>query len=75
MVVLLVLPILARAQDNVRGGAEPVVSSIDPGTLSYDYLVDGNLAQDDPGKKEFRPVQAAYAAAWAELKPSRQSSK
>ena len=72
LVVLLVLPILARAQDNVRGGAEPIVASIDLETLRYDYLVDGNLAQDDPGKKEFRTVQAAYAAApgGTEAKPT-----
>ncbi|HVW21361.1 MAG TPA: pectinesterase family protein [Opitutaceae bacterium] len=53
----------ARAQDNVRGGSEPIVASIDPGKLAYDYLVDGNLPQDDPAGKKFRTLQAAYAAA------------
>ena len=42
----------AKAQDNVRGGAEPVVSSIDPSKLTYDILVDGNLTQDDPGNRQ-----------------------
>jgi hypothetical protein len=53
----------ARAQDSVRGGAEPIVGSIDPARLTYDYLVDGNLPQDDPTAKKFKTLQAAYAAA------------
>src|SRR5690349_17148113 len=53
----------ARAQDNVKGGAEPIVRSIDPAKLAYDYLVDGNLPQDDPAAKKFKTLQAAYAAA------------
>jgi len=53
----------AKAQDNVRGGAEPVVSSIDPSKLTYDILVDGNLTQDDPGNHKFKTLQSAYAAA------------
>ncbi|HEX3730363.1 MAG TPA: hypothetical protein VHV47_11205, partial [Opitutaceae bacterium] len=52
-----------RAQDNVRGGSEPIVASIDPAKLTYDYLVDGDLAQDDPAAKKFKTLQAAYAAA------------
>jgi hypothetical protein len=60
---LLVLGASAQAQDNVRGGAEPIVSSIDPSKLTYDILVDGNLAQDDPGNRKFKTLQAAYAAA------------
>ena len=52
-----------RAQDNERGGVEPIVSSIDPASLTYDYLVDGSLAQDDPAAKKFRTLPAAYAAA------------
>ncbi len=53
----------ARAQDSVKGGAEPVVSSIDPAKLTYDYLVDGNLAQDDPAARKFKTLPAAVAAA------------
>jgi hypothetical protein len=53
----------ARAQDNVRGGSEPIVTSIDPSKLTYDYLVDGNLPHDDPANKKFKTFQAAYAAA------------
>jgi len=53
----------AFAQDHVRGGAEPIVSSIDPAKLTYDILVDGNLERDDPANRRFRTLQAAYAAA------------
>jgi hypothetical protein len=60
---LLVLGVSAQAQDNVRGGVEPIVSSIDPSKLTYDILVDGNLAQDDPNQRKFKTLQAAYAAA------------
>jgi hypothetical protein len=51
------------AQDNVRGGAEPIVRSIDPTKLTYDILVDGNLDRDDPANLRFKSLQAAYAAA------------
>jgi len=51
----------ARAQDSVK--AEPVDQSIDVAKLTYDYLVDGDLAQDDPDAKKFKTLQAAYAAA------------
>jgi pectin methylesterase-like acyl-CoA thioesterase len=62
----------ASAQDNVRGGSEPIVTSIDPTTLTYDYLVDGNLPQDDPANKKFKTLQAAYEAApeGSEAKPT-----
>src|SRR5580658_5461441 len=72
VVVLLVFVCTARAQDNVRGGSEPIVSSIDPSKLSYDYLVDGGLTQDDPANKKFKTLQAAYEAAPAgtEEKPT-----
>jgi len=53
----------APAQDNVRGGAEPIVSSIEPSKLTYDILVDGTLDRDDPANLRFRTLQAAYAAA------------
>src|SRR6185503_483689 len=61
-----------RAQDKVNNGAEPIVRSIDPAKLTYDFLVDGNLPQDDPVAKKFKTVQAAYAAAPAgtEAKPT-----
>ncbi len=61
-----------KAQDNVTGGNEPIVNSIDPSKLTYDYLVDGNLAQDDPASKKYKTLQAAYAAAGAgtEQKPT-----
>ena len=60
--VVVVGGISAKAQDSVKGGAEPVVNSIDPAKLTYDYLVDGNLPQDDPAAKKFKTLQAAYAA-------------
>ena len=63
LLALLILGGPAKAQDNVRGGKEPIVSSIDPSKLTYDILVDGNLAQDDPGKRKFKTLQSAYAAA------------
>src|SRR4051794_29333207 len=50
------------AQDNSRRG-EPVVTSIDPATLTYDYLVDAALSQDDPANKKFKTLLAAYEAA------------
>src|SRR5476651_2216971 len=54
---------LARAQDSAPSSGEPIVASIDPAKLTYDYLVDGRLAQDDPANKKFKTLQAAYAAA------------
>ena len=62
----------ALAQDNVRGGAEPVVSSIDPSKLTYDILVDANLDRDDSAHLRFKTLQAAYAAAipGTEAKPT-----
>ena len=64
--------ISASAQDHVRGASEPIVSSINPAKLTYDYLVDGDLSQDDPVARKFKTVQAAYAAAPAgtESKPT-----
>ena len=52
---------VARAQDSAPGG-EPI-AAIDPTTLTYDYLVDGNLPADDPANRKFTTLQAAYAAA------------
>ena len=76
---LLLFPIIlslrahsAQAQDNVKGGSEPIMRSIAPAKLTYDYLVDGNLPQDDPAAKKFKTLQAAYEAAPAgtEAKPT-----
>src|SRR4029434_2179938 len=53
----------ALAQDNIRGGTEQIGRSIDPATLTYDILVDGNLERDDPANLKFKTLQAAYAAA------------
>jgi MYXO-CTERM domain-containing protein len=53
---------VARAQDATPTGGEPI-TSVDPTTLAYDYLVDGTLAADDPDNRRFTTVQAAYAAA------------
>jgi hypothetical protein len=61
----------SRAQDSVKG-AEPIVASIDTSDLTYDYLVDGSLPQDDPANKKYKTLQAAYAAApeGTEVKPT-----
>ena len=60
------------AQDSVLRGAEPIVSAIDPAKLTCDYLVDGNLPEDDPAARKFKTLQAAYDAAPAgtEAKPT-----
>jgi hypothetical protein len=52
---------VVKAQDKVDGN-EPIDSSIDASSLKYDYLVDGNLPQDDPANKQFKTLQAAYEA-------------
>ena len=57
---------LAGAQDNLNSherinGYTGV--PFDTTGYAYDYLVDGSLAQDDPGNRRFKTVQAAYAAA------------
>ena len=52
----------ARAQDSTPAAGEPITST-DPTTLTYDYLVDGNLTADDPANRKFATLQAAYAAA------------
>ena len=52
----------ARAQDSTPAAGEPI-TSIDPATLTYDYLVDGSLPADDPANRKFTTLQAAYAAA------------
>jgi hypothetical protein len=62
LAAILIFASFAKAQDKVDGN-EPIVPSIDPATLTYDYLVDGNLPQDDPANKKFKTLQAAYEAA------------
>jgi hypothetical protein len=62
VVVLLVFGSVAKSQDKT-GGTEPIVTTLDPATLAYDYLVDGNLPQDDAANKKFKTLQAAYEAA------------
>jgi len=52
----------AGAQDSTPAAGEPM-TSIDPMTLTYDYLVDGTLTADDPANRKFATLQAAYAAA------------
>src|SRR5262245_58631765 len=52
----------ARAQDAPPAAGEPI-TSVDPVTLAYDYLVDGSLPADDPVNRRFRSVRAAYDAA------------
>jgi hypothetical protein len=53
---------LARAQDSTPAAGEPL-TAVDPATLTYDLLVDGSLAMDDPINGRYASVQAAYAAA------------
>src|SRR5690348_8911344 len=56
------LPRVAQAQDTTPTGGEPT-TSVDPATLTYDLLVDGDLIDDDPANGQFRTMQAAYDAA------------
>ncbi len=62
MAVLLIFGSFAKAQDK-SDGKEPIVPGINPATLTYDYLVDGNLPKDDPADKKLKTLQAAYEAA------------
>jgi len=52
----------ARAQDSTPESGEPI-TAVDPTTLSYDYLVDGDLTADAPANRAYRSLQAAYDAA------------
>src|SRR5580692_8466633 len=49
-----------HAQDS--SGPSPI-GFLDTSKHSYDYLVDSSLSADDPANRQFRTVQAAYAAA------------
>jgi len=53
---------LARAQDSTPAAGEPL-TSVDPATLTYDYLVDGDLPADDPANRQFASLPAALDAA------------
>ena len=53
-----IIPI--HAQDS--NGPSPI-GFLDTSQHSYDYLVDSSLSQDDPANRQFRTLQAAYAAA------------
>ena len=50
----------ACAQDS--NGPSPI-GSLDTSRYPYDYLVDSALPQDDPVNRQYRTLQAAYAAA------------
>ena len=52
----------ARAQDTTPASGEPI-TTVDPGTLAYDILVDGTLTADDAANRRFRTVRSAYDAA------------
>ena len=62
MAMFLICGHIAHAQDKTDG-KEPIVAAINPASLTYDYLVDGDLPGDDPANKKFKTLQAAYAAA------------
>jgi len=53
---------LARAQDSTPAAGEPL-TSVDPATLTYDYLVEGDLPADDPANRQFASLPAALDAA------------
>ena len=53
---------LARAQDSTPASGEPL-TAVDPATLTYDYLVDGDLPADDPASRQFKSLPAALDAA------------
>ncbi len=55
----------AFAQDNMRGAPYNGYTGqpFDTTHYAYDYLVDSSLPQDDPAQKQFKTLQAAYAAA------------
>ena len=52
----------ARAQDS--NGPSPL-SYLDTSSHPYNILVDGSLAQDNPGANQYKTLQSAYAAASA----------
>ncbi len=57
ILILMSCGVIAHAQDKSPSDGEPIVPAIDPSQLAYDYLVDGNLTQDDnPAEKKFKNV-------------------
>src|ERR1700759_1218381 len=60
VIVLSAFGSMAHAQDS--NGPSPL-SPLDTSGMSYDILVDGNLAQDNPAANQYKTLQAAYAAA------------
>lgn len=73
LVAILAFGCFARAQDNMSGVPFNGYTGVrfDTTKESYDYLVDSSLPQDDPAKKKYKTLQAAYAAA-PEGTPERQ---
>jgi pectin methylesterase-like acyl-CoA thioesterase len=51
---------MAHAQDS--NGPSPL-SFLDTSNQTFDILVDGSLAQDNPAQNQYKTLQAAYAAA------------
>jgi hypothetical protein len=47
----------------VDDGHAPIDFTIHVSELTYDYLVDGNLEEDDPEYRQNSTLQAAYEAA------------
>lgn len=66
LIVLINFASLAVGQDNLRDGAPfngYTGVPFDTTGYAYDFLVDSRLAVDDPAHRQFRTLQAAYAAA------------
>jgi len=60
VIALTIFGSMAHAQD--ANGPSPL-SALDTSAMSYDILVDGSLAQDNPAQNQYKTLQAAYAAA------------
>lgn len=60
VIVLSAFGSMAHAQDS--NGPSPL-SALDTSAMTYDILVDGSLAQDNPALNQYKTLQAAYAAA------------
>lgn len=60
VIALTIFGSMAHAQDS--NGPSPL-SALDTSAKSYDILVDGSLAQDNPAQNQYKTLQAAYAAA------------
>ena len=65
VIVMLAMVPLACAQDNLITGEKIngyTGVPFDTRNSPYDYLVDSSLVRDDPSRKEFKTLQAAYEA-------------